>query len=92
MLFNKNSRDYIFRKGSTGNTLFRKGLNTFGNVAKGFMNASDIATKLSPVVTGFNPSVGAIVGEAGVLGKSLGQTINGIVSSGKQFKKSIERD
>jgi hypothetical protein len=91
MLFNKNSRDYVFRKGSTGNTLFRKGLNTFGNVAKNFMTVSDLATKLSPVVTGFNPAVGAIVGEAGVLGKSLGNTINDLVSSGKQFKKSIER-
>jgi hypothetical protein len=79
MLVNKNFRDYIFRKGSTGNTLFRKGLNTFGNVAKDFMTASDIATKVSPVLSGFNRAVGAIVGEAGVLGKTLGQTINGIV-------------
>ena len=91
MLFNKNSRDYVFRKGGVANTLFRKGLNTFGTVGKGFNVASNIASRVSPVLSALNPSLGGIVGEAGVVGKSLGNTINDLVSSGKQFKKSIEK-
>jgi hypothetical protein len=79
--FSIKSQDYIFRKGGVANTLFRKGLNTFGTVGREFNVASNIASRVSPVLSTIDPRLGGIVGEAGVLGKSLRNTINYLVSS-----------
>jgi hypothetical protein len=80
-----------FKKGGTGNVFFRKGLNTLDKIGNTFTNASNIGSKIAPVIGSFNSGLGAsVLGASGISG-AIGNVVNNYVSKGRAFKKSIEK-
>ena len=87
VLFSKNNNylNTLFRKGGTGNVLFRKGIHTAERVGDVLTKAGNIGNKISPYLSGIP------LGQASSIATGIGNSLTNLAQKGNTFRKSIEK-